>query len=182
MKFSSVKYYLNIFFNKNFLKVLANTITWFVEDHVVPYSKIKKAGNEGFIHPSVNFKSPENVIIGNCTRIQPNVCLWASPNSKIIIGDFSGLGPGTMLFSSNHKYEFGKIYTKQPWVEKDIVIGKNVWVGAGCILTAGVTIGDGSVIGAGSVVNKDVPPNSLAVGVPAKIIKDGSQLSVKHSE
>lgn len=182
MKFSSIKHYLSVLFNKNSFNLLADSIKWFIEDHIVPYSKIEKAGNEGFIHPSVNFKSPENVIIGNYTRIQPNVCLWASPNSKIIIGDFSGLGPGTMLFSSNHKYEFGKIYVQQPWVEKDIVIGRNVWVGAGCILTAGVTIGDGSVIGAGSVVNKDVPPNSLAVGVPAKIIKDGSHLDVKHSE
>jgi len=146
---------------------------------VIPFNKIKSA-NDAMIHKSVNFKSPENVIIGKCTRIQPNVCLWASPNSKIIIGDFSGLGPGTMLFSSNHKYKFGEIYVQQPWVEKDIVIGKNVWVGAGCILTAGVTIGDGSVIGAGSVVNKDVPPNSLAVGVPAKVIKDGSLLSKKQ--
>jgi len=182
MKLSSVKHYLSVLFDRKTFNVFADSIKWFIEDHIVPYSKIKKAGKEGFIHPSVNFKSPENIIIGNTTRIQPNVCLWASPKSKIIIGDFSGLGPGTMLFSSNHKYEFGKIYSRQPWVEKDIVIGKNVWVGAGCIITAGVTIGDGSVIGAGSVVNKDVPPNSLAAGVPAKIIKDGSQLDVKHSE
>lgn len=176
MKFSSIKYYSNIFLTKKSLKIISELIRWFVKDHIYPYTKLNKSRNERFIHPSVNFQSPENIIIGDNTRIQPNVCLWASPNSKIIIGDYSGLGPGTMLFSSNHKYEFGKIYINQPWVEKDIIIGKNVWVGAGCIVTAGVTIGEGSVIGAGSVVNKDIPPNSLAAGVPAKIIKDGSNL------
>lgn len=175
MKLSSIHYYVNNIFNAKSFKFIIKLIQWFIEDKLIPARQLNHA-DDAYIHPSVNFKKPENIFIGKRTRIQPHVCLWASENSKILIGDFSGLGPGTMLFSSNHKYEFGKIYIQQPWVEKDIVIGKNVWVGAGCIITAGVTIGEGSVIGAGSVVNKDVPPNSLAVGVPAKIVKDGSKL------
>ncbi|SMC95955.1 acyltransferase [Pedobacter africanus] len=54
---------------------------------------------------------------------------------------------------------------------KQIVISDNVWIGANCVVTAGVTIGKHSVIGAGSVVTKDVPPFSVAVGNPAKVIK-----------
>ena len=52
-----------------------------------------------------------------------------------------------------------------------VVIGSNVWIGANAIVLPGVTIGKGSVIGAGIVVTKDIPPYSVAVGVPAKVIK-----------
>ncbi len=175
MKFSSILYYSKSLANKNSISALINLTKWFLEDKLIPYAKLNSSPG-AFIHPSVIFKVPENIYIGQNTRVQPNVCMWASPNAKIVLGDYSGIGPGTMLFCSNHKYEFGKIYIKQPWVEKDIIIGENVWIGAGCIITAGVTIGEGSVVGAGSVVNKDIPPNSLAVGVPAKIVKDGSGL------
>ncbi|MFO7653424.1 MAG: acyltransferase [Candidatus Krumholzibacteriia bacterium] len=119
----------------------------------------------------MNFKSPENVIIGVRVRIQPNVCLWASPNARIEIGDLSGIGPGTMIFSSNHAYRFGATYIEQPWVEKTVRIEKNVWVGAGCIITAGVTIGEGTVVAGGSVVTRDIPPFSLAAGVPCRVVR-----------
>ena len=55
---------------------------------------------------------------------------------------------------------------------KPIVIEDNVWLGARVIVLPGVTIGEGSAIGAGSVVTRDIPPRSLAVGVPAKVIRD----------
>ena len=179
MKWSSLTYYLKHFFRLYTFKQIFFYIQMFFEDFIIAHGKIHKSDNS-FIHPSVNFKCPENVYIGSHTRIQPNVCLWASPNSKITVGDYSGLGPQTMAFSSNHKYEFGKIYIEQDWVEKDITIGKNVWVGSGCIITAGVTIGDGSVVGAGSLINKDIPPNSLAVGIPVRIVKDGSKIETKE--
>ncbi|MDO8610502.1 MAG: DapH/DapD/GlmU-related protein [bacterium] len=50
-------------------------------------------------------------------------------------------------------------------------IGKNVWITTRCTILPGVTIGDNSIIAAGSVVTKDIPPNCLAGGNPAKIIK-----------
>lgn len=54
---------------------------------------------------------------------------------------------------------------------KPIVIEDDVWIAARVNVMAGVTIGKGSVIGAGSVVTKDIPPYSIAVGTPAKVIK-----------
>lgn len=53
-----------------------------------------------------------------------------------------------------------------------VTIGDNVWICAGVIVLPGVTIGSNCVIGAGSVVTKDIPPNSLAVGNPCKVIRE----------
>lgn len=60
---------------------------------------------------------------------------------------------------------------RQPFSKGKVIIGNNVWIGDKATILPGVTIGDGAIIGAGSVVTKDVPPFSVVVGNPAKIIK-----------
>ena len=57
-----------------------------------------------------------------------------------------------------------------------VKIGKKVWIGSDCTILPGVKIGDGAVIGAGSVVTKNVHANSIAVGSPARVIK---QIEIK---
>jgi acetyltransferase-like isoleucine patch superfamily enzyme len=52
-----------------------------------------------------------------------------------------------------------------------IVIGRDVWLGANVTVLPGVTIGDGAIVAAGAVVTKDVPPNTVVGGVPAKVMK-----------
>ena len=54
---------------------------------------------------------------------------------------------------------------------KPITVGHNVWFGAEVTVCPGVTIGDNCVIGAGSVVTKDIPPNTVAVGNPCKVVR-----------
>lgn len=58
-------------------------------------------------------------------------------------------------------------------VKDEVTIGKNVWVGRNVCIMPGVTIGDGAVIGANAVVTKDIPAYSVAVGVPAKVLRSG---------
>ena len=162
--------YLKYLFLPSTWRWWAHRIDYIVDDHLKPWSEMERPEYCN-IHPSVSFRHGQNIILGSHTRIQPFCILWASPNSKIRVGKYSGLGPGTMIFSSNHQYQPGVPYHKQPWNEKDVTIGEDVWVGAGTMIMAGVTIGDRCVIAAGSVVTKDIPPDSVAAGVPAKVLK-----------
>ena len=89
----------------------------------------------------------------------------------ITIGKHVLIGPNVVVCTAGHpldkevrrsKLEFGK----------PISIGDDVWIGAGAIILPGVKIGSGSVIGAGSIVTKDIPENCVAVGNPARVIKN----------
>ncbi|MEQ8155597.1 MAG: sugar O-acetyltransferase [Clostridiaceae bacterium] len=86
----------------------------------------------------------------------------------ITIGDGALIGHNVVLATLNHDLDPSKRSTMHP---APIVIGKNVWIGANVTVVPGVTIGDGAVIAAGAVVTRDVPPNVIVGGVPAKIIK-----------
>lgn len=64
---------------------------------------------------------------------------------------------------------------------KPVTIGSNCWIASNVVIAGGVTIGEGCVIGAGSVVTRDIPPNSLAVGNPCKVIREiTEQDSIKY--
>ncbi|MCX2484232.1 acyltransferase [Pedobacter sp. MR2016-24] len=101
-------------------------------------------------------------IIGmGCTVIGP-----------VTIGDNVMLAQNIVISGLNHGYEDVETPpSEQKTITKNIVIGDDTWIGANAVITAGVTIGKHAIIGAGSVVTKDVPPFSIAVGNPAKIIK-----------
>ena len=96
----------------------------------------------------------------------------ASIGGKILIGKKVIFGPKVIMRTANHKYNVKDKYIQDSGHNiKDIKIEDNCWVAGNVTILGGVTIGSGSVIGAGAVVTKDIPPNSIAVGVPAKFIK-----------
>ncbi len=67
-------------------------------------------------------------------------------------------------------------------ITKPIVVGNNVYIGNNVIILPGVTIGNNVIIGAGAVVSKDIPDNSVAVGVPARVIKTADEYFEKISK
>lgn len=128
-------------------------------------------GRHTTILPTVFFKYPRNIRIGENCYINHNSCIWASPKAKIIIGDNVLTGPHVTIVSSNHGISRSGLVRENPWVEDDVTIGSDVWIGANVLILPGVKIGNGAIIAGGSVVNKDVPEYTIAGGIPANVIK-----------
>lgn len=86
----------------------------------------------------------------------------------ITLGDGAQVGHNVTIATLNHDVDPENRGDTIPF---PVNVGKNVWIGSGATLLPGVAIGDNAIIGAGSVVTKDVAPNTVVAGVPAKIIK-----------
>ena len=87
----------------------------------------------------------------------------------ISIGDYAEIGDRCII--SAHSRGTLPLRDKYPRTVKPVSIGQGVWIAPGCIIIQGVEIGNNSVIGTGSFVNRSIPANSVAVGVPARVIK-----------
>jgi acetyltransferase-like isoleucine patch superfamily enzyme len=85
------------------------------------------------------------------------------------IADDVMIGPNVSLITSGHPLEPSQ--RRAGVVAKPILIEKNVWIAAGATIIGGVTVGENSVVAAGSVVTKDVPPNTLVAGNPARVVR-----------
>ncbi len=94
-------------------------------------------------------------------------------HGKCRIGNYTRIASHTTIIGFNH--DFDDIDTPihhQGTTSQGIEIGEDVWIGVNVVIVDGVTIGSHSVIGAGSVVTRDIPPYSIAVGNPAKVVRD----------
>ena len=90
--------------------------------------------------------------------------------ATVTIGDDVQLGPHVQLLTATHPLE--PTPRRDKWeAAEPIVIGDNVWLGGGVIVCPGVTIGENTVVGAGSVVVASLPANVVAVGSPARVIR-----------
>lgn len=109
-----------------------------------------------------------DVIIGKETRIgMSNVLI-----GPVIIGNHVILAQNIVVSGLNHSYEDVRLpVSKQKVSTALIIIEDECWIGANAVITAGVTLGRHCVIAAGSVVTKTIPPYSVAVGNPARVIK-----------
>jgi acetyltransferase-like isoleucine patch superfamily enzyme len=85
------------------------------------------------------------------------------------IADDVMIGPNVNIITSGHPLEPSQ--RRSATIGNPIAIEKNVWIAAGAIIIGGVTVGENSVVAAGSVVTKDIPPNCLVGGNPAKVIR-----------
>jgi acetyltransferase-like isoleucine patch superfamily enzyme len=113
-----------------------------------------------------------NVLLGNRVRVGIGSVIIG----PVTMGNGSGLGQHVFVSGFNHGYKDGtKNSSIQPLDIKPVIIEDEVHIGANSVVTAGVTIGKRSQIGAGSVVTKSIPPFSIAVGNPCKVIKTLNQ-------
>lgn len=108
----------------------------------------------------------KNVTIGKNVWVQQGCTFF--DRGGITIGDNVFLAPKVNLITLNHNPD---PYDRSTTICKPIVIRDRVWIGIASTVLAGVTIGENSIIGANSVVTRDVPPNVIAAGNPARIIK-----------
>ena len=107
-----------------------------------------------------NIHLGENVFINSGCRFQDQ--------GGVYIGDGALIGHNAVLATLNHDMDPDK---RANLIPAPIHIGKNAWLGANVTVLPGVTIGDGAVVAAGAVVTKDVPPDTVAAGVPARVIR-----------
>lgn len=126
-------------------------------------------GEGAYIKPPLYVDYGENISVGARTFVNYN--LVALDVAAITIGEDCQIGPNVQLLTPIHPIDPQPRRDKLEGA-KPIVLEDNVWLGGGVIVCPGVTIGENSVIGAGSVVTKDIPANVVAVGNPARVIRE----------
>lgn len=129
-------------------------------------------------------------MLGHCGK-KVNIEKNAYFSPKVSLGDYSGIGVNAKIYgrcrignyvmmgedctiiTRNHKYDRTDIPMMEQGFdeERPVEIGDDVWIGDRVTILPGVHIGTGCVVGAGTVVTKDLPPYSIAAGVPARVIR-----------
>lgn len=113
---------------------------------IMVFKNAKLSLGSGYINRYAKIRCYSTITIGHDVAISENVTIWDS-DTHLIVG-------------------------KEDVMTQPITIGNHVWIGANVTILKGVTIGDGAIIAAGAVVTKNIAPNCLAAGIPAKIIKE----------
>jgi acetyltransferase-like isoleucine patch superfamily enzyme len=116
---------------------------------------------------------PFHINFGRALRIGKNVFINHACScvdlGGITIEDNVLIGPRVNLVSENHPLSPSE---REYLIGNPVVIKRNAWIGAAATILPGITVGENSIVAAGSVVTKDVPPNTIVGGVPARIMKE----------
>ena len=120
------------------------------------------------IEPGFQCDNGRNIHVGE--RFVANYGVKILDVAEVTIGDFVMIGPNTLISTVGHPLSPLKRRDKAAYAHP-VTIGDDVWIGGNVAIMPGVTIGSNVVVGAGAVVTKDVPANSLVLGVPARVVK-----------
>ena len=139
------------------------------------YENITFNNNIAIGHKSFFNAFNGKIVLNSGVSFNTNVHINAANGGEIHIGKNVLIGPNSVMRTASHRFEDSDIPIKnQGHIVGNIIIEDDVWIAAGVIIIGGVKIGKGAVIGAGSVVVNDIPTMSIAVGVPARVIKNRS--------
>lgn len=134
---------------------------------------IGKKVDDGFVLiPPFYTTGGSDLAIGRNVFINQNCTIYDL--GGVDIGDDVLIGPNVSIITSGHPLEPSQRHAAV--VAKPIRIERNVWIGSGATIIGGVTVGENSVIGAAAVVTRDVPPNTLVGGNPARVIRSDLQV------
>lgn len=129
-----------------------------------------EAGEGCYIEPPFHANwGGKHVRLGN--YVYANFNLTLVDDGNIAIGDNVMFAPNVTVITATHPV-LPSLREKGLQFNVDVKICSNVWIGAGAIIMPGITVGENSVVGAGSVVTKDVPPNTVVVGNPARVLRE----------
>jgi acetyltransferase-like isoleucine patch superfamily enzyme len=129
---------------------------------------IGKKVDEGFmLIPPFYATGRDEIRVGRNVFVNQNCTFYDL--GGLDIADDVMIGPNVSIITSGHPLDPSQ--RRATTIGKRIVIERNVWVAAGAIIIGGVTVGENSVVAAGSVVTRDIPPNTLAGGNPAKVLR-----------
>lgn len=129
-----------------------------------------EAGEGCYIEPPFHANwGGKHVRLGN--YVYANFNLTLVDDGNIDIGDNVMFAPNVTVITATHPV-LPALREKGLQFNVDVKISSNVWIGAGAIIMPGITVGENSVVGAGSVVTKDVPPNTVVVGNPARVLRE----------
>lgn len=141
--------------------------------YLIRTAKLKRMfaviGKNVYIEPPFHANwGGKHCYFGNGVYANSNLTLV--DDGKITVGNNVMFGPNVTLCTATHPVA-PELREKQIQYNLPVTIGDNCWLGAGVTVLPGVTIGENSIIGAGSLVNKDIPANVVAVGVPCKVLR-----------
>lgn len=151
------------FFINGYHRLLINSMNWAILEPFNP-RKIRP-----IILRKLGATVGKNVFIGDYVRVDLN------HSNLLTIEDGVHIAGGVRLLCHKKdlsKYRIGEIYGNQAYKYGKIHLCKNCAIGTDSLIMPGVTIGEGAVIGAGSMVTKDIPAWTLALGSPAKVVKN----------
>ena len=129
-------------------------------------------GRNSFIEPPFYCVYGQNIHIGD--HVYLNYLCTILDCNEVRIGNHVSIGPNVQIYTAAH------LLKAEPRIQgleeaKPIVVEDNVWLGGAAILLPGVTVGRNAVVGAGAVVSRDVPPNTVVAGNPARVIREIEQ-------
>ena len=147
-----------------------NRLTFDDEDEIrALFSQlIGKKVDDGFqLIPPFYTASGDEIRLGRNVFVNQNCTFYDL--SGLDIGDDVMIGPNVSLITARHPLE--PLQRRAATIGKPILIERNVWIAAGATVIGGVTVGENSVVAAGSVVTRNVAPNTLVGGNPARVIR-----------